>query len=97
MSIISLLLQVFSPDDKDTRRGTKITYNTLLNHHRPKEYGTALTEEGILAYDNANQTFKTTEKGIRFLDIFSKLDKISREEQQQQKEKEKDMKKNSKV
>ncbi len=61
-------------------------YNTLLNHPRLKEYWTGLTELGLLAYDNTTQTFKTTKKGLKFLEVFSKLDQLSREERKQQQE-----------
>jgi predicted transcriptional regulator len=37
-----------------------------------KEYWMALTEEGLLVYDSATQTFKTTEKGLKFLESIAK-------------------------
>jgi predicted transcriptional regulator len=56
-----------------------IMYNSLLNHPRLKEYWTGLTELGLLVYDNTTQTFKTTEKGLKFLEVFSELDQRARE------------------
>jgi predicted transcriptional regulator len=82
MDIISLLLQVSLSDAKATGRITRSMYNALLNHPRLKEYWTALTEEGLLAFDDATQSFKTTEKGLRFLEVFNKLDRLSRPRQQ---------------
>jgi hypothetical protein len=38
----------------------------------------------VLEYDSDTQTFRTTEKGFRFLEIYNKLDDIMREEGQQQ-------------
>ena len=61
-------------------------YNTLLNNPRLKEYWTGLTELGLLEYDITTNTFKTTEKGHRFLDVSSELDQRGREEQQEKKE-----------
>ena len=87
MDIISLLLQVSLSDVNATRKITRLMYNALLNHPQLKEYWTALTEEGLLAYDDATQSFKTTEKGLRFLEVFSKLDRLSRQEQQQREKK----------
>jgi predicted transcriptional regulator len=86
LNIISLILEVSSTDAHDTKKtATKIMYNTLLNHPRLKQYWTALTEVGLLEYDITTQTFKTTEKGLKFLEVFSKLDQQSREEQQRKK------------
>lgn len=57
-------------------------YGTFLNDPRLKEYWTALTEVGLLEYQITSQTFKTTEKRLRFLEVFSELDQQSREERQ---------------
>jgi predicted transcriptional regulator len=88
LSIISLLLEVSSNNSSDrTRRQDSmppnIMYNTLLNNPRLKEYWTDLTELGLLEYDITTQTFKTTEKGLRFLEVFSELNQREREEEQQ--------------
>jgi predicted transcriptional regulator len=75
LGIISLILEASSADAYETKKTTVIMYNTLLNHPVLKEYWMALTEEGLLVYDSATQTFKTTEKGLRFLQVFSELDR----------------------
>lgn len=87
LNIISLLLEVSSNNSVDrTRRQDlippNIMYNTLLNNSRLKEYWTGLTELGLLEHDISSNTFKTTEKGLRFLEVFSELDQRAREEQQ---------------
>ena len=76
-----------STDAHNTGKTTVIMYNTLLNHPRLKEYWIGLTEEGLLTSDSATQTFKTTEKGLRFLQVFSELDRWAREERQNNKKK----------
>jgi hypothetical protein len=40
---------------------------------------------GLLEYEISTQTFKTTEKGLRLLEVFSELDQRAREEQQRNK------------
>ena len=90
LSIISLLLEVSSnnSDNNARRQDSKppnILYNTLLNNPRLKEYWTGLTELGLFDYDITTNTFKTTEKGLRFLEVFSELDQRAREEQQEKK------------
>jgi predicted transcriptional regulator len=88
LNIISLILEVSSNTD-NSKNSQKITtpnilYNTLLNHSRLREYWTALTEVGLLGFDSTTGTFKTTEKGLRFLEVFSGLDQQTREEEEQQ-------------
>jgi predicted transcriptional regulator len=86
LSVVSLILEVSSNNDdakKKTITTTKIMYNTLLNHPRLKEYWSDLTELGLLEYDITTNTFKTTEKGLRFLEVFSELNQRAREEEQQ--------------
>lgn len=92
LNIISLLLETSSNNSQNTEKTitattTNIIYNTLLNNPRLKEYWAALTEVGLLEYDITTNTFKTTEKGLRFLETFSELDQRVREEQQQKKKK----------
>ncbi len=88
LNVVSLILEVSSNNDDDAQKKTitttKIMYNTLLNHPRLKDYWTGLTELGLLEYDITTQTFKTTEKGLRFLEVFSELNQREREEEEEQ-------------
>ncbi len=40
-----------------------------------------LIEKGLLRYDEGARTFKTTEKGIRFLQIYNQIDGMIKEVQ----------------
>jgi predicted transcriptional regulator len=62
-------------------------YNTLLNHPLLKEYWRTLAKEGFLIYDSTTQIFKTTDKGHRFLEVFSELGQRSREKKNKTKTK----------
>jgi predicted transcriptional regulator len=42
---------------------TKIMYKAFLSHAQMKEYLAELIENGLLAYDQTTQIFKTTERG----------------------------------
>jgi predicted transcriptional regulator len=75
LGIISLILEASSADAYETKKTTVIMYNTLLNHPVLKEYWLGLAEKGLLKYDNTTQTFKTTKKGLKFLQVFSELDR----------------------
>jgi predicted transcriptional regulator len=72
LGIISLILEASSTDAYDTKKTTMLMYNALRNHPLLKEYWTVLIKEGLLTYDDTTQTFKTTEKGLRFLDCIAK-------------------------
>jgi predicted transcriptional regulator len=53
---------------------TKIMYRAYLSFRQMKEYSRVLTENNLLNYDAYTQTFKTTEKGLRFLDTYNQMD-----------------------
>jgi predicted transcriptional regulator len=58
---------------------TKIMNRALLSYNQMKEHLAFLTEKDLLCYDKDNGTFKTTEKGMRFLQIYGRMeDMISR-------------------
>jgi predicted transcriptional regulator len=52
---------------------TKIMYKALLNYAQMKQYLMLLTQNGLLSYDLDTRTFKTTEKGLRFLYTYNQM------------------------
>ena len=44
-------------------------FNTYLSYELTKEYLLLLLENGLMDYQKGERTFKTTEKGIQFLNI----------------------------
>jgi predicted transcriptional regulator len=52
---------------------TKIMYKSCLNYNKLKECLAVLTESGLLSYDVQTVTFKTTEKGLRFLKTYNQI------------------------
>lgn len=59
-------------------------YKALISYGQSKEYLRMLTESDLLSYNSYTRTFKTTEKGLRFLDTCNQMDGMIKEEQQQQ-------------
>ena len=62
-------------------------YKAYLSFSQLKEYLMVLTENDLLHYDAYTQTFKTTEKGLRFLNIYNQMDSMIKpalEQQQRQ-------------
>ncbi len=71
-----------SSSDNGGATKTKLMYGAFLNHTQAKEYLKVLTENGLLNYDQVRETFMTTEKGLRFLKIYSQMeDSITRKAQ----------------
>jgi predicted transcriptional regulator len=52
---------------------TKIMYKVLLNYAQMKQYLMVLTHNGLLSYELETRTFKTTEKGLRFLYTYNQM------------------------
>ena len=48
---------------------TKIMYKSYLSHAQLKEYLSVLVENGLLEFEKGTQAYKTTSKGIQFLDL----------------------------
>ena len=61
---------------------TKIMYKAFLSYAQLKEYLTELTETGLLNYDVDTRQFKTTEKGLQFLDTFNQISDVMKAQQQ---------------
>jgi predicted transcriptional regulator len=57
----------------------KIMYHAFLSHDQMKEYLTLLTENGLLNYDIYTRKFKTTEKGLQFLEAYNQMDNMIKE------------------
>ena len=57
---------------------TKIMYRAFLSFRQMKKHLMVLTQNGLLSYDVDAQTFKTTEKGLRFLHICNKMDGMTK-------------------
>jgi predicted transcriptional regulator len=75
INIIRLILEVSNEADY-AKKTTKIMYRVLLNHPLLKQYWTVLTESDLLSYDLDTQTFKITEKGLKFLNDYSDTGKL---------------------
>ena len=46
---------------------TKIMYKAFLSYAQLKEYLGVMVENGLLAYEEGEVKYKTTEKGIKFM------------------------------
>ena len=55
---------------------TKIMYKAFLSYAQLKEYLTVLLENDLIEYEEGRQFFRTTEKGIRFLQMYNQFDEM---------------------
>jgi len=60
---------------------TRMMYNTFLSRDQLKEFVTVLIESDLLSYDSTIHKFKTTEKGITFLQAYKQMDHMLKEQQ----------------
>ena len=55
---------------------TKIMYEAFMSFAQLKEYVALLLRNGLLEHDELKKTYKTTEKGLRLLELYDRLPKI---------------------
>jgi predicted transcriptional regulator len=59
---------------------TKIMYKAYLSYAQLREYLTVLVENELLEFDQKNQTYKTSEKGFRFLKLHEQMGRLGLQE-----------------
>ena len=72
--IIGLLLNA-----ANGRRATKskLMYSEFISFNQLREYLSMLVENGLMQYEEGTRTYRTTEKGIRFLHLQNKIDEVA--------------------
>ena len=55
---------------------TKMMYKAFLSYHQLKEYLLMLIENDLIEYLNGTQTFRTTEKGLKFLIMHNEIGEL---------------------
>ena len=55
---------------------TKMMYKAFLSYHQLKEYLLMLIENDLIEHLNETQTFRTTEKGLRFLKMHNEIGEL---------------------
>jgi predicted transcriptional regulator len=73
IEIMSQILRVANGVDATK---TKIMYKPFLGYAQMKEYLRVLTQNNLLNYDLDTHTFKTTKKGLRFIEAYNQMDSM---------------------
>ena len=73
--IVKLILR--SSNTTEGSFKTRIMYESYLSFSQLEEYLALLRKNGLLEYNETSSTFKTTEKGLRLLDLCNKLHEIA--------------------
>ena len=55
---------------------TKIMYIAFLSYNQLKEYLSILMENNLVEYNGGTQTYETTEKGLNYLKMNSKIGEL---------------------
>ena len=76
-SRIDIMSQILEAANGGGATRTKIMYKAFLSFIQLREFLMVLTQSDLLSYDEELQTFKTTEKGLRFLDAYKQFLSIS--------------------
>ncbi len=76
MEIISQILDVANSSSSWSPTKVQIMYKAFLSYNQTTEYLKILTEDGLLSYDPATARYETTEKGLRFLELYHKIGEV---------------------
>jgi predicted transcriptional regulator len=78
---IQILEVVNGYQDNEGLTQTNLMNKLFLSHEQMKEYVMLLIEDDLLSYDSTLRTFKTTAKGLTFLQAYNQIDKMLKEQQ----------------
>jgi predicted transcriptional regulator len=56
---------------------TKLMYNAFISFNQLREHLSLLVENGLIQYEEARHTYRTTEKGMRLLQLQNKIDEVA--------------------
>jgi predicted transcriptional regulator len=55
---------------------TKIMYSSYLSSYQLRTYLELVISNSLLEYDSAKERYRTTEKGLRLLELHNSIDKL---------------------
>ena len=79
--IVAQILQVVNRHGSVNK--TRIMYYAFLSYEQLNEYLAMAVRNGLLEYGTATQTYKITEKGLKYLEIYEQLEELTSGEAKQ--------------
>jgi predicted transcriptional regulator len=55
---------------------SRIMYRAFLSHHQLQLYLGILTERGLIAKEEKGNAYRTTQKGLHFLELYGQLEQF---------------------
>lgn len=74
MDIIAQILNAANYSGNITK--SKIRYKAFLSYTQLREYTSVMVESDLLKYDENKQTYRVTDRGLRFLKVYEQIDKL---------------------
>jgi predicted transcriptional regulator len=71
-----IIASILGTANGNRMRQTEILYKTYLSHTLLKDYLLFLVENDLIEYTPGDRTFKTTEKGMRFLRMYEQMNDL---------------------
>jgi predicted transcriptional regulator len=72
--IAAQILQAANDHDEITK--TKIMYKAFLTYAQLQEYLALLIQNGLLEYFDGTKSYRTTEKGLKFLKMHGQMEEL---------------------
>ncbi len=80
MDIITSILEAAKAEGEYGFSQTRIMYKAFLSYEQLKQYLPILIDNDVLHDYKETRTLKITEKGLRFLEIYHEIHKLTRED-----------------
>ncbi len=77
--VISQILDAANGSDATRSR---LAYKASLSYNQLRENLMALIEKNLLRYDRNTKTFRTNEKGLKFLQLYNEINELINEEEE---------------
>ena len=74
--IIAQILHLVNDQNRTTETQTQIMYKSFLSYAQLKEYLVLLMQNGLLEYLDGIKSYKTTEKGLKFLNMYEQMEEL---------------------
>ncbi len=75
-SKIEIMSEILKHANGDGATHTKITYSAFLSYSQVKAYLRVLTQNDLLSYDFNTRIFRTTEKGLSFIEAYNQMESM---------------------